>query len=704
MEAGTGTRPGVGDYSIARAGKGAPNCGWYLRGEHRLIRRHEESLTLNADNTARWDLRIDFELPGHPEAHQPHEDGAHSFLFPLVFLRKNESRMQFRVYEEEKGGVPLPIRSECDEISAAAISQALNFLAAEIDPGWRFGGAKLREAMQKIPAAKAFEASMALQFLRKGLSIPLPREEDTPLAASSQEEKVPPALLQRLGERVVSSGLDDTLELLVEHALLWVPLRGRKNERRSIFLTQEITLERRSMVRWYFGQLEPPQNPENTLAIGGKPYGRRKRGYSASALGERIGQPLGWMPFEFELPTIYAKRCGSYHFEVRCPQGRTPRDLKVSSHKIREESATQEPKPMPVEGSRRKLTSRNARFDVPRGGLEGVSRFRVIVGIGDGSFPLPWFLAGMITAAMLWILAGSNPDLEGEGAQTVAGILLLVPALVAGFAASSNEIPISRLIGGARILLLSTGLSAVVAASVMAGMRPFGMGTAGIWSMCATAATATTVPLATSWLLSSPWVWRQMRRLDNYRRQKLALVVAIVAALAALGILLWLPEASWARVLVVSFLLLLMIVLGALASNRAGMPMGESRRYLGFAFLFAGLVCLVLACIELRCLLLERDLAGREVCNGPSDDPATLRLFAEMASLVALAVAYGIGDLMSLIADISAPRPHEVPVSPLQGQALLSRESVRELPELLNRERNADLRTDETGEKDRPNG
>src|SRR5215218_2995163 len=100
MEAGTRRGPDMG--SIDKTVRyGPPNCGFYLRGEHRLIRRHEEALTLSADNTGRWDLRIDLELPDHPEAGRLEEDGTRTFLFPLVFLRKNESRMQFRVYEEE---------------------------------------------------------------------------------------------------------------------------------------------------------------------------------------------------------------------------------------------------------------------------------------------------------------------------------------------------------------------------------------------------------------------------------------------------------------------------------------------------------------------------------------------------------------------------------------------------------------------------
>lgn len=129
-----GSKPYVPTEESGRTSSPEPNCGYYLRGEHRLIRRHEESLSVNSDNTARWKLRVDLELPNHPEAKTP-EAGTENFLFmfPLVYLRKNESRMLFNVFEEGKGPVPLPTRKECDDISAEAIGQAINFLASEID-------------------------------------------------------------------------------------------------------------------------------------------------------------------------------------------------------------------------------------------------------------------------------------------------------------------------------------------------------------------------------------------------------------------------------------------------------------------------------------------------------------------------------------------------------------------------------------------
>jgi hypothetical protein len=660
-----------------------PNCGYYLRNEHRLIRRHEESLSLNADNTARWKLRVDLELPDHCEAHIPDGDAC-LFMFPLVFLRKNESRMQFSVFEQGRGPVPIPIREECDNISSEAVSQAINFLASEIHPDFHFEEKALEVSASKIPSAQAFEASMALQVIREEVGI---------LPFRDKERGEPQQLLQSLGKRMRSSGLDETLELLVEHVLLWVPLRGRPNERRSITLEQDVTLHRRSLVRWSFGSMTDTAEPRpwwnrrwarlargegekgETLEIGGKPYGRRERRFSTSSLGARFGQLLAWMPFEFALPTIYAKRCGSYHFEVVCPPGRTPRGLEISNGSLLEES--KEPKPAPIEEARKAFTARGARFDVPRGGLQNVAKVHVKVGIGDGA----------VTTVMLWILAGSDPGPRGDHAQTTAGVLLIVPALVAALAAGTYEVPISQLVAGARVLLLTTGLSSVMAAAVLAGARPFDLSQSSIWSLCAVVATVATVPLATSWLLSSPLIWRQLNKLDSYRKQRATLIAGVsAAALLVLGLAI-LPADTWYRLVFVGLLLLAMILFSTLASNRAVMPLGVERRYLGSGFLLAGLTCLALACVELRCVIYEHALSSRVACVGPMGTLETIRGAAESVALGLLAISLYIGRGLSWVADWAEPREDEIHLSPRQGRVLLEGESVRELPALFEREK-----------------
>jgi hypothetical protein len=677
-----------GSAPCVRPAEGKPasvNCGYYLRRERNLIRRHLESVSLKADNTADWELRIDFELPAGDEA--GFEDGDERvFLFPLVFLKKNEARINFRVHEEGGRAVPIPIRAECDSISITAIEQAIEQLA---ERGPAVAGDLNRDGLKKplhaIVAAKPYVASLAIGNLERLVGL-----------ASSAEDSEPDLLHRRVGERIQSSGLLDTLEMLVEHSLLWVTLRGKPSERRSIVVSQEITVKRKALLRWSFGTLPTPASwpkvlwrkswpgrlwrrigrskpPQQMLELGDQVYGRRDRRISFSAIGERIGQPLAWMPFEFELPTIYAKRCRSYHFEVRVPPGRSPRDLRMSyGPPLAEPPDHEAPVELTFKEGRKTLTTRVARLDLPRKALGKVARFRVTIGIGDGAFPSLWFFAAAITAAMLWTLAYWQPTPSNGHAQIAAAILLVVPALVAGLALSSNEVPISQLVGGARMLLLVTGLSAAAAASALAGAEPLHMRPMWMWAACAIAATAAAVPLATSWLLSSPVVWRRLIRLHSLERQEVVLASGILSALVLSGALIWINHGLVARAGIAMALLALTVVMTVVANDRAAMSMGKSRRYIAISFLLTAMACLSLACIELCAIVVHH--------------PTRLQEWAERGAWALLLLASVGGDILSGLTSLAKPRPDEVHISPREGRALLAEESVRVLPILLQRE------------------
>jgi hypothetical protein len=691
------------------AGRRDEPFGWYLRQRHELIRRHVESLTLHPDPTAAWELTIDLELPTEPEAAlRRGRDGIWLFPFPLVFLKKADGRMKFTAHNETGAKVQIPIREECDKFSTQAATEAANALLAEIelDPASLPAG-ELKESLGRIVAEKPYQSSMVLLKLREQVGLVELDNED---GDGDENEAQPSELNAEVGRIWSEKGLDEVLQMLVEHSLIWVLLRGRPGERRTIVLSEEKILQRRTFVSWVFGELTVPKrrwlhpfatrrankakremtaseaagkqrDPAGAMAIGNKPYGRRKRRISFSTLGERVGQPLAWMPFEFEFPTIYAMRCTSYHFELRCPPGRSPRDLRVAGG-----SAMAEPrkrkgiaeKKLP-EGTRKTLTSSVARLDIPplpssekgTDTLDSDVWFRITVGIGDGAFPILWFLATAITAAMLWVLADTDPSLGEADAQIVAGILLVVPALAAALALGSNEVPVSQLIGGARILLLVSGLSAVGATAVVAGARPFGISAESAWAICAMAATAATVPLGTSWLLSSPVVWFRLRTLDSRKRQKAVLAVGVGLALAAVFALIVFCDDPISRGILAVYLLALPVATSVIANDRVAMKVDVTRHYIAVSFLSAGFVCLVLACIELR---------------GAIDEETGLQTGAEWAAVALLLGSLLVGDAVNLLTGRFRPKEDEVHVSPSDGRAMLAREKVRELATLRERE------------------
>jgi hypothetical protein len=702
---------------------------WYLRNRHQLIRRHEEVLTMHPDQSASWELRVDLELPTKIERKWEKAPGEYLFPFPLVFLKKAEQRVEFSIRNELGEAVPVPIRKECDEFSAKGLAHAASDLFKErrlslSNERLDALSARLEPSFRRVVGEKPYEAALVLAKLR----------EEVGLDAAEKKLGKHPAAAGEVGVAWKEAGLDEVLQMLVEHSLIWVLLKGRPGERRSIFIRERKELEARPVIRWAFGELQESSkrpgvrkrrqraleeieaaegaaevpNPKDALAIGSTPYGRRKRTISFSALGERIGQPLAWMPFEFGWPTIYAMRCASYHFELRCPSGRTPRDLRVAGGPALHERASGgevEEKEMPP-GSRKTLTSGTARLDVPSGperdpkGLGEDIWLRITVGIGNGSFPVLWFLAAAITAVMLWLLADSNPEFSGGGfanteAQVLAGCLLVVPALVSALAIGSNEVPVTQLVGGARILLLITGLSAVAAAAVLANATPFGISAESTWALCAMAATAATLPLGTSWLLSSPLVWMGLNKLDSPELQRRALSRGIAAALFGVLALFFCDEAVTRGALAV-YLLFLTVLISVVSNDRAAMKVGQTRHYLAAAFLGVGFICLVLACIELR----------EAIAETPD---TTLQTWAQVVAAALLVAAYRLGDLLSWVTERKGIKPErdEVHVSPAVGQAMLGKDRVREIDTLRKRENRGDEKQAEdagnaTGEQEEP--
>lgn len=649
-------------------------CTYYLATCHELIKRHVEVVDLNADYTAQRQLQIDIELPTDPAAFlgKADENDKYHFLFPLVYVRKTDARSGFALHDENGTKLIVPIRSECNKISARAAAAAGAALQANLVPAATpLVVDELEEVLSPIVVENPFEASINLQevFLQIGLE----DEED--------EDSEPSPDQIAIGNAWRDAGLADVLHMLVEHTLIWVPLHGRPGERRTITLTQDVTIERRSFIRWIFRDLASPKpslfrffrkrrikNPESTLRLGDKRYGLRARRISFSVLAERIGRPIAWTPTEFEFPTIYVKRCLSYHFELRSPRARTPRDLRPASGTPLAEPGKELP------SGRTTLTSRVARHDLPRIKPAEDIWFRVSVGIGDGSFPGLWFLSGAITAITLWLLADNNPLLTGTPAQIVAGILLVVPALVAALVIGGDGVPITQLIGGARLLFLITGLSAVGAAAVVAGAKPFGLSRDWTWTVCAVAATIATVPLGTSWLLSSPLIWSQLKKLRSWWRQALALTTCVIAAIAGMVGLIIVGSQPIAEGAIAVYLLALTIVIMSLANNRVAMPVGKSRGNVVFSCMVAGVTCASLACVELR--------AAIDPGPGPEAIVEQVAIGVMLFSLVA-------GFVKTWIFKLTAAKADEIHVSPLIGKALLAGETISELKVLRNRERTA---------------
>jgi hypothetical protein len=624
--------------------------GFYLGNPHHLVHRHVETVELNADDSCNWSLKVDFELPTDPRASRPLSGEEAQFLFPLIFLRKAEGHIGFYVRDETGMRVLPPTRAKSDEISALAASQAAERLL--IGTGKTLRRGDLKGLLTRVAASKPYDSSVILNEVLHGLD---------PEIVSIWEE----------GELI------DDLHGLMEHSIVWLPIRGRPGERREIEVGQALEHSHRAILRWSFGKLKPRKTPRLLrsaprfsgrllrdrrpyLETGKARYGRRAFRISFPALGERMVRPFGWVPIQWEFPTIYTRRCDSYHFEVTCPTGLSPIDLRVVTGKGDEK---------PIVG-RRTLRAGSAHLYLPGSRTVGDMTIRVFVGVGAGAFPVLWFLAGALTSIVLWAFAASDPAFLDPGTSSAgkneiaAGILLTVPAVLAALVVT-EEGDVTRMIWGARLLLFIPALCSVGATAVLIGAEPFNMGPRSVWTVCAAVSTAATVPLAISWSISSPLMRRQLKKLDTPSKQYIGLGVLLVIAAALLGgIVLAGEEWPWRRAVAAVGLALMAVPMLLIGTNRAAVPFSVSRRYVSISGAFAAAVCLVLGCIELRAAF---------------DDEAKFHEEVELWGLVLFPTALLIGPLLAKVTGVFRMQPGEIHISPEDGRRILARESIAEL-------------------------
>lgn len=642
--------------SYARNGPPGDAVGFYLRQRHGLVHRHVETLTLQPELIVEWRLTVEFELPLNPKARLGGIGKKSSFLFPLAFLSEADLPSGLKV-EEDGNEVPRATPAECDQISVVAAANALGHLAASGEPHVYLLDDELQEILKPIVSGRALVASMALQKLFS--------EADS---------------LEIAWE---AAGLTEVLKMLVEHAILWIPIQGEPGERRVMTISRRIPLRRRALLRWSVGELGPanlnplhkalrkrPTDPQTELGIriGNKVFGRRSRRVSFGALRERLIQPLGLMPIEFECPTIYAKRALSYEFQVHFPDDLSARALRVLCH---DQLATRDSATSPTTGSSSEsadtvvVLPRTASYH--RYGAQSSNGLvlRVVAGVSAGAVPIFWWLASATAASLLWAFVAAGPDAARNPAQPaiIVGVFSFVTSLVV------KGSPAHQRFIGARLLLMSSGLSLLVAALAMGGARPFGLDLPWMLGACAMAATTATVLLAASWALSADAVWGILRSVEKGRTQAHApLLAAILAAALPIGAVHYLDIDDFTRGVVGIYLLSLSSLLLVLANTgwgkgHVGAPSGIS----GSLFITA-LVSLGLACIEIQGML--------SYTSVPVES-------AELYALLVLLLVPVISLLLRPVAWLFRRKADELILSPHEGQEMIAGRQMGPLAELL---------------------
>lgn len=567
------------------------------------------------------------------------------------------------VQDETGGALPVLGRDECDRISAVAAADTAARLAVEAGVnGPDLPTDDLKRIMLGISTARPLTSSMALAKLRRQLGQPNPTQR---MVASAWQ----------------ASSLMDFLAMLVEHSVLWVPLRGRPGERRIIAVSQQVSVAKRSILRWSFGELSEPRlpllhplrsrrarnpAPDSVLRLGESAFGRRAYLVSFPAIWERIGQRLALMPLELEIPTVHARRGPDYEFALTCPPGLTPRAIRLftaGAKDVAPHSGKQDNRDG-TEGASTALAAGVAQARLVGGPTTNDLWLRVTVGLSARPIHAFWWLICALPAALLWTFAGAQPHLTESKKSIVGAVFVAGFSFLATQAAKawSAEQPVP----GAALALLLSALSLAAGTFVLIGARPLGLETGWAWSACATCATVASVLLLAAWLLTLDDLWSLLRKFKTAKGRRWAERIAMGLAASAVAALLIVEPTPAVRGAIAMFLLAIAVAMTVLASNRVDTD--SDSRAVGLAI--ASATSVVLGCVELK---------------GAVVHPGTPQGWIELSGLGILLAAQFCGSVLSLLATRFHPAPDEIVVTPDVGRALLAKERLRELQALRGR-------------------
>jgi hypothetical protein len=408
----------------------------WRRGSEWVNRRVETIELLDVD-TVRLRLSIDFRIPSELPGGVP-LGGATTYFLPLTVLPRRTTLAYFDLRDESGTALPMLTRQENSRLTGAILyTAAARALAAS------------GEELELSSALITYLATIPTKTRREGRVFVRSVLEPTN-DLLYPEPRVAEVLL---GDREFR----DLLGLCASCSFVHVPLTARAGERRIV----KVSL----LSPWDSG-------------VGGSRSGesdsrtRRAR--------RRVATWLGWRPETRYLIMPHVGNAESFHVQISAPsrvefteagmRNGPPADLV----KADAGSAPVLPGPPGEElndasgyqqfvggiGRRKHLYVEGAHAH--RTGIIWV-RFRVVrAGFLRGALAVGW-----LVCALLALYAARADNVVGES-QTAAALLLLVPALIAGFLIAPGEHAMTRhLLRGPRLLTAATGLLALAATAAM---------------------------------------------------------------------------------------------------------------------------------------------------------------------------------------------------------------------------------------------
>jgi hypothetical protein len=467
-------------------------CGshFVLTDSTQYLRRHVETVQIMSDSFARRRLTIDIQLPSDPDLGFDGGGDERIFWIPVTSITKSPPRSNIDLRDNRGTALALLTRYENGLISHAALVDAAAKLL-EKEPSSLFKEL-LRETVERDKIAGQVSCALAEAACRDA-NVDMEHESAKAFA--------------------------ETLRVLAGNAWVWVPLQGRRSERRVIKFHYDIEFDRPELFR------QRPKTHRYLIAAGntkvavplqlreqgdGNPYSPPRR------LATRLASATGLASVNLGIKSRpYLISSTSYHLQVESPPGVETRDIDLFADVPSKEDTD----------NVRRSHGIHLYVNPVRLKAEGAGLALVTLRVGRRGFMTLSWLSAVLSVALLWLFdLTSRTHIESREATVT--VILFGPALLAALVVRPGEHPVAtKLFSGVRLLVAMNGILAVAAAAAVADVRPEGWSIEHAWFIYAITASVIAVIISFSWVLSWDSTFRvvsamreELRDVTKYRR------------------------------------------------------------------------------------------------------------------------------------------------------------------------------------------
>jgi hypothetical protein len=457
-----------------------PKGAFYLPQDHKLVRRHVESVSFADESRGRRRLTLDIALPREPDVAIATSESGCRFYVPIALMAKSPPTTNIDLLDEEGRSLPLLTKEQNADLTYAALTKwAEEVLGGPLSQG-------LQRALEAVVRDDDdLEAQFAFEFA---------------LVAASEEH---PSRIRTESAGVFETVLGD----LSVNSLLWLGLTGRPGARRIVKLRYDIPVElppiprRRPRTMRVLVETQRATHEFTYVDPGdAQPYSTIRR------VWRRLTNTLGWSPIELSVDSPYVRGAESYHMQVDAPSGLEARSIEL----------LEDPAATVTASSSQSTVTRSSAHLYLTGVLTRTISLAVWVrlGVGRRGFISLALLSSLVTAGLLWAFWARAEELKQPG--VAAAILLIVPAILATFSVRPQEHALAgRVLSGVRFLLLASALLAAAASAALIEIRPDAWSVKEAWLHYAWGASGVAGLLCISWLSSIRLVWRTGDRLTE---------------------------------------------------------------------------------------------------------------------------------------------------------------------------------------------